>query len=178
MIQVIPISKLESNTGQIKGLPQNPRFIKDERFKALVKSLKDDPEMLELRELLVFPHGPKFVIIGGNMRYRAAIEIGLSELPCKVLSPNTPAEKLRSYTIKDNVSFGQNDFDILANEWDNLELLDFGMEVWDDPSLEVEEEKEESKKSISKKLIVECEDLTRLEELFDELQDRGFNVKL
>jgi ParB-like chromosome segregation protein Spo0J len=84
MIQVIPISKLESNTGQIKGLPQNPRFIKDERFKALVKSLKDDPEMLE-QELLVFPHGSKFVIIGGNMRYRAGIEIGLTELPCKVL---------------------------------------------------------------------------------------------
>jgi hypothetical protein len=65
-------------------------------------------------------------------------------------TPNTPADKLRAYTIKDNVSFGQNDFDILANEWDNIELLDFGMEVWDDPSLEVEEEKEESKSLFQK----------------------------
>lgn len=133
MKQTIKLSLLENNSGQIEGLPQNPRFIKDERFNALVKSLKDDPEMLELREILVFPFGKKFVIIGGNMRFRAAVELGFKELPCKVLSPDTPVEKLRAYTIKDNVAFGQTDFDILANEWDTDELLDWGMEVWDTP---------------------------------------------
>jgi ParB-like nuclease domain len=131
MTQNIKVSLLESNTGQIEGLPKNPRFIKDDRFKALVKSLQDTPEMLELRPILVFQVGKKFVIIGGNMRYRASLELGYKELPCKVISSDTPVEKLRAYTIKDNVAFGQNDFDILANEWDEFELLDFGMEVWD-----------------------------------------------
>lgn len=178
MSQKIKIEFLESNEGQVKGLPKNPRFIKDDRFNALVKSIKDDPEMLELRELLVYPHKNKYVIIGGNMRFRAAVELGFTELPCKVLSRDTPKEKLRAYTVKDNVAFGQNDFDILANEWDESELLDWGMEVWD-TSIDIEEEeKEPSKKSNSAKLTVESEDSEELEKLFDELQGRGFICKL
>lgn len=130
MTQNIPLSKIVPNTGQIEGLPANPRIIKDEKFAALKKSLQDDPEMLELRELIVFPHNKEFIIIGGNMRYRAAKELGIAELPCKVLKPDTPAEKLRAITIKDNIPYGQWDMDSLANEWEVADLEGWGMDVF------------------------------------------------
>lgn len=126
--QNIPISKLQCNEGQVEGLPRNPRFIKDERFEKLKKSLQDDPEMLELRELIVYPHGNKFVVIGGNMRLRAAKQLGFKDMPCKVLPEDTPIEKLKAYTIKDNNAFGNDDFDLLANEWDVEFLEECGFE--------------------------------------------------
>lgn len=130
MTQNIPLSKIVPNSGQIEGLPANPRIIKDEKFAALKKSLQDDPEMLELRELIVFPFNKEFIIIGGNMRYRAAQELGIRELPCKVLKPDTPAEKLRAITIKDNIPYGQWDMDSLANEWEVADLEAWGMDVF------------------------------------------------
>lgn len=125
----LPISSIELNKGQVAGLPKNPRFIRDERYKALVKSIKDAPEMLHLRELLVYPHGKKYVVIGGNMRLRACKELGMESVPCKILPQDTPVEKLREYTIKDNNGFGQDDWDILANEWDEGELQEWGVET-------------------------------------------------
>jgi DNA modification methylase len=130
----IKISRLETNRGQIDGLPKNPRFIRDERYKALVKSIEDAPEMLKLRELIVVEHGSKFVVIGGNMRLRACKDLGMETVPCKVLPADTPTEKLREYAIKDNNGFGEDDWDVLANEWDAEELQDWGVELpmdWD-----------------------------------------------
>ena len=128
-IKDIDIKRLEVNKGQVEGLPKNPRFIRDERYKALVKSIEDAPEMLKLRELLVVEHGSKFVVIGGNMRLRACKELGMETVPCKVLPADTPVAKLREYAIKDNNGFGEDDWDILANEWDAEELQDWGMEL-------------------------------------------------
>jgi hypothetical protein len=128
-IKDIKISKLELNKGQVEGLPKNPRFIRDERYKALVKSIEDAPEMLKLRELLVVEHGSKFVVIGGNMRLRACKELGMETVPCKVLPADTPVAKLREYAIKDNNGFGEDDWDVLANEWDAEELQEWGMEL-------------------------------------------------
>ena len=125
----IPLSKLVANTGQIEGLPKNPRSIRDEKFAKLVQSLKDDPEMLDLRELLVYPLEKKFVVIGGNMRLLAMRDLGFKEAPCKVLDKDTPAQKLRAYAIKDNVGYGDHDWDALANEWDAAELEDWGMDL-------------------------------------------------
>jgi DNA modification methylase len=130
MTKIINIDLLEPNKGQIEGLPKNPRLIKDDNFYKLKKSLEDNPEMLYLRELLVYEHESKFVIIGGNMRYFAAKELGYSEMPCKIIPKETPIENLRAYIIKDNVSFGEYDWDLLANEWDAEELSDWGLEVW------------------------------------------------
>ena len=133
-IKDIDIKRLELNKGQVEGLPKNPRFIRDERYKALVKSIEDAPEMLKLRELLVVEHGNKFVVIGGNMRLRACKELGMETVPCKVLPADTPTAKLREYAIKDNNGFGEDDWDALANEWDAEELQDWGMELpmdWD-----------------------------------------------
>lgn len=127
-IKDIDIKRLELNKGQVEGLPKNPRFIRDDRYKALVKSIEDAPEMLKLRELLVVEHGNKFVVIGGNMRLRACKELGMETVPCKVLPADTPVAKLREYAIKDNNGFGEDDWDVLANEWDAEELQEWGME--------------------------------------------------
>lgn len=125
----ISIKQLEVNKGQIIGLPKNPRFIRDERFEALKKSISDAPEMLSLRELIVYPSGDKFVVIAGNMRMRACKELGHKEIPCKVLDADTPVEKLKEYTIKDNVAFGNDDWDLIANEWDVDNIRDWGLEL-------------------------------------------------
>jgi len=139
-IKNIDVSKLCLNTGQIPDVPKNPRFIKDERFAKIKQSLIDDPEMMNLRELIVFPFENKFVVIGGNMRLRAGKELGYKEMPCKVLSADTPPEKLRAYVIKDNVAYGNNDFDLLANEWDEVDLETWGVEI------DIEKDKEPEKK--------------------------------
>lgn len=127
----INVSNLEINKGQLYGLPKNPRFIKDERYKALLKSIEDAPEMLGLREILVYPleGTDHFIIIGGNMRFRACQELKYKSVPCKIIPLETPVQKLREYTIKDNEGFGQNDWDILANEWDLEEMTDWGVDV-------------------------------------------------
>jgi hypothetical protein len=124
----IKLTNLLNNNGQIEGLPKNPRLIKDERFEKLKKSIQDDPEMLQLRELLVYPYNDKFIVIGGNMRLKAMKELGYKEAPCKVIDASTPPEKLRAYTIKDNVGYGEHDIDLLANDWDVEELKDWGVE--------------------------------------------------
>lgn len=125
----INISKLILNKGQIKGLPTNPRFIRDFKFELLKRSIKESPDMLKLRELIVFPEGDKYIIIAGNMRYRAAKELNIKELPCKILSRETSIEKLREIAIKDNSNFGEYDWDILANEWDDSPLEDWGVDL-------------------------------------------------
>lgn len=133
-IQDIDIKRLEVNKGQIDGLPKNPRFIRDERFKALVKSIEDAPEMMWLRELIVVEHGNKFVVVGGNMRFRACKELGWKSVPSKVLPADTPPKKLREYARKDNIAFGEEDWDATANEWDAEELQEWGVELpmdWD-----------------------------------------------
>lgn len=128
----IEIKRLELNKGQVEGLPKNPRFIRDEKFEKLKKSIQDDPEMLKIRELIVYPHNSKFVVIGGNMRLRAMKELGFDQAPCKVLPEDTPEKKLRAYTIKDNNQAGEDDFEILFSDWDSSELEEFGYDMPED----------------------------------------------
>lgn len=139
--QNISIALLDYNKGQLKGLPKNPRFFRDYRYEAMKKSIEESPEMLELRELIVFPYDDgRFVVVCGNLRLRACRELGYTELPCKVLDEKTKPRKLREYATKDNVSFGENDMDILQNEWDKAELQDWGIELA--PEMETDEFKE------------------------------------
>ena len=128
--KTIKLSDLHLNTGQIKDVPKNPRFIKDERYEALKKSIQDDPEMLQLRELVAYDNNGELVVILGNMRYRAMKELGYKDAPVKVLPTETEAKKLRAYILKDNIAFGQNDWDLLGNDWDLEEGQDGGLE-WD-----------------------------------------------
>jgi len=139
--QNISIALLDYNKGQLKGLPKNPRFFRDYRYEAMKKSIEESPEMLALRELIVFPYDDgRFVVVCGNLRLRACRELGYTELPCKVLDEKTKPKKLREYATKDNVSFGENDMDIMQNEWDKTELQDWGIEFA--PEKETDEFKE------------------------------------
>lgn len=142
MKQTISTSLLDYNKGQLEGLPKNPRFFRNNRFDAMVKSIQDSPEMLELRELIVYPHGERYVVVCGNLRLRACKELGLTEVPCKVLPLDTPAKKLREYASKDNVSFGENDKDIMRNEWNVSELQDWGVEFQDEKKKDTDEFRE------------------------------------
>ena len=128
-ITILPISLLDFNKGQLKGLPKNPRFFRDYRYEAMKKSIKESPEMLELRELIVFPYPEgRYIVVCGNLRLRACKELGYTELPCKILNLETDVKKLREYATKDNVNFGENDLDVMNNEWDKTELADWGVE--------------------------------------------------
>lgn len=185
-IKTIKIKDLATNDGQIEGLPKNPRQIRDHRYEKLKKSIEDAPEMLQLRELLVYPHGGKFVIIGGNMRYRACKEIGYKELPCKVLDAETPVEKLRQYAIKDNENFGEYDWDEVANSWDTAEMEDWGVELptdWGDELTDQNEgeAKKETIKAFKKSFILvscECDDATEIAQTIQEaLQNYSFQIQ-
>ncbi len=121
--QMLPISAITTNRAQIEGLPANPRVIRDGNFKKLKQSITERPGFLALREILVFKHGDKYVIIGGNMRYRACKELGYTEVPCKVIPEGATIEELRAYCLIDNSSFGEWDPEALASEWDAA-LLD------------------------------------------------------
>lgn len=128
---MLKIKQIEPNTGQIPGLPRNPRQINKTRFEKLKKSIVDFPEMLQLREIVVVKHGKIYVCIGGNMRLEAAKELGHTEIPAKVAPSDWPIEKLAEFAIKDNVAFGEDDLDILANEWTEFDLVDYGMDLPD-----------------------------------------------
>ena len=142
----IYISQVHPNEGQIEGLPANPRLIKDGRFKKLVKSIQDLPEMTEARDLLVYPYEGGYIVIGGNMRLRAYQELGWKEVPCCVLPENMPVDKLREMVIQDNNPFGETDWNMIANEWDVEELKDWGVDLpadWDTSEAEEQKEAEE-----------------------------------
>jgi hypothetical protein len=113
---------------KIKLNPNNPRLIKDDKFEKLVQSIKDFPEMLEIRPIVV---NDDMVILGGNMRFKACKEAGLKEVPIIKVSGLTE-EKQREFLIKDNISGGEWDWALLQ-EWDNLELEEWGLDVWKAP---------------------------------------------
>lgn len=135
--QLLPISSIKKNDGEISGLPKNPRIIRDYTFQKLVKSIQDHPELLHARSVMVITRDGKYIVIGGNMRLSACKELGYKEIPCVVLDESTPVEKLRAYAVKDNVAFGEWDFEELANNWDSEKLEEWGLYV---PQEEDEEE--------------------------------------
>jgi DNA modification methylase len=128
---------------EVKPNPKNPRIIKDGKFKKLVKSIQEFPDMLNKRPLIVFTDvDDKYVVLGGNMRLKACKEIGLKEIPIIVADEWTEEQK-NEFLIKDNVGFGEWDWDSLANEWDAEKLDDWGLDLPVDLSvkeLEAEED--------------------------------------
>ena len=113
------------NIKEVKVNPKNPRLIKDEKFKKLVKSIQEFPQMLELRPIVVDENN---IILGGNMRYKACIEAGLKEIYILKAEDLTEQQK-DEFIVKDNVGFGEWDWDILANEWDTEKLQDWGLDL-------------------------------------------------
>ena len=152
-IKRIRLTDLELNRGQVAGLPSNPRQWGKGELDDLVKSIRETPELLEARGLIVWPYNGKYIILGGNMRFSALREMNAVDAPCYVLDADTSMDKLREVVIKDNGSFGSWDYDMLANEWDDLPLADWGVPAWDTENLEevsapkeVEEDEIERKK--------------------------------
>jgi DNA modification methylase len=126
-IETVKISEVKLN-------PNNPRLIKDDNFKKLVKSIIDFPEMLNIRPIVV---NDDMIILGGNMRFKACKEAGLKEIPI-IKASNLSEEKQREFLIKDNISGGEWDCALLQ-EWDNEKLLEWGLEI---PEFEIKEELE------------------------------------
>ena len=119
---LVAISKIKPN-------PKNPRTIKDERFEKLKKSIDDFPDMLNKRPLVCFTDTDgKYVVLGGNMRLKAAKDLGLKELPI-ILADEWTEEQKAEFLIKDNVGFGEWEWQQLATDWDNQKLEEWGLEV-------------------------------------------------
>lgn len=134
----IPIIQIENNTGQVHGLPPNPRITNPVKLEKLVNSIKQDPEMLELRGLLVYPiDNERYITIGGNMRLQALKHLGYKECPCIIIPQDTPIDKLRNYIIKDNGDFGDWDFKALLAQWDSVELEGWAIDI---PNFDEEEQ--------------------------------------
>ena len=116
-VQTVKLSDVKSN-------PNNPRLIKNDKFEKLVQSLKDFPEMAKVRPIVV---NQDFVVLGGNMRLKAMKEAGWKEVPIQVVDWTEQQQK--EFIIKDNVGFGEWEWDILANEWEVENLNDWGLDV-------------------------------------------------
>lgn len=127
--QRIAIDLIEMNTGQIAGLPSNPRQWTKAQLDNLKASIEETPELLEARGCIVDYHEGKYVCLGGNMRYAACKALGMSELPCYVVPEGTTILKKKEIVAKDNGSFGNWDYDALANEWGDLDLAGWGVSI-------------------------------------------------
>ena len=119
------------NINEIKPNPNNPRLIKDHKFKQLVKSIQDFPQMLELRPIVIDENN---MVLGGNMRLKACIEAGMTDVPV-IHANNLSEDKKKEFIVKDNVGYGEWNWDDLANNWDAEELTDWGLDI---PNFDVE----------------------------------------
>ena len=119
--------KQQVKISKVKGNPSNPRIIKNDKFKKLVKSIQEFPEMLKLRPIVV---DEDFMVLGGNMRLKASKEAGLKEVWIDIAEGLTEEQK-KEFIVKDNVGFGEWEWDMLANEWDSVQLAEWGLDVWE-----------------------------------------------
>ena len=140
MVQKVDIRTVKENK-------KNPRYIRDNKFKKLVKSIKDFPEMLEYRPIIV---DENMTILGGNMRYKAAKAAGLFDIYIDVVKDWTDKQK-EQFIIKDNVGFGDWDWDILANEWDVKALNDWGLHLPEFDTVDMELNEPETNDSSEEK---------------------------
>ena len=163
---------------EVKPNPKNPRIIKDGKFQKLVKSIQEFPDMLNKRPLIVFTDvDNKYVVLGGNMRLKACKEIGLKEIPIIVADEWTEEQK-NEFLIKDNVGFGEWDWDSLANEWDAEKLDDWGLDLpilMNEPSLDELIGEEKNKPASMKITFKTVEQLQEAENDIQELIDRKYN---
>ena len=126
---------------EIKSNPNNPRLIKDHKFKQLVKSIQEFPQMLELRPIVIDENN---MVLGGNMRLKACLEAGLTDVPVIHANNLTEAQK-KEFIIKDNISFGEHDWDALANEWNIIELDEWGLDIPAFANNDIEQPKDNAK---------------------------------
>ena len=162
---------------KIKPNPGNPRVIKDEKFAKLVKSIQDFPEMLEKRPLVCFTDvDGKYVVLGGNMRLKAANEVGLKQLPI-LLADDWTEEQKNEFLIKDNVGFGEWDWSQLQNEWDVTKLDEWGLDV---PEFDDASDQKDLSSTIDKLYRIEivCKDEEHQENTYNKLIEQGYECRL
>jgi ParB-like chromosome segregation protein Spo0J len=166
----------------LKLNPNNPRIIKDDKFKKLVTSLSEFPEMMEKRPMVcVTDTDGKLYPLGGNMRLRALKELKYKEIPDSwvMLADEWSEEKRQEFTIRDNVSYGEWDFDTLANEWDVDTLEDWGLDI---PNFEIDEEKEQKDLSDQLKetfeVIISAIDEKQQEQIYNKLIGEGYQCRV
>ncbi len=162
MVKHLPIGKVKPNK-------DNPRFIRDEKFTKLVKSLREFPDMAQLRPLIV---NAEMVVLGGNMRLKAMQELKWETVPV-IVAENLTAEQQAEFVIKDNVGFGEWNWEMLANQWDAELLTDWGLDI---PHFDGELPGDNPEDSEANALLVEGT-AEQLEDLLTELNTRGFKVK-
>ena len=177
-MELVKISKVIPNEN-------NPRFIKDSKFKKLVKSIKEFPEMLKLRPIVV---NKDMVVLGGNMRLKACNEAGLKEVYV-LKADELTKEQEQEFIVKDNVGFGEWDWDSLANEWELKELEDWGLDVWQPEEevdysaledLDLDETIEDKEAGVKRAIMIEFDPkhYDQANELITQARKEGKNVGL
>lgn len=179
MIQNIKLYLLENNTGQIPGVKENPRDLTGDGFAKAKQSIKDFPEMLEVRTLVVVKHGEMFVVIGGNQRLRAMRDLDYDTAPVMVV--DWTVDKINEFIIKDNIEYGVWNFDLLANEWDSVPLVEWGLEL---PYSLEQDILDEDPKDLSEKVMyafkleIDCKTEQNLQNIYDEMKERGLVCRI
>lgn len=164
---VVPLSSIKPN-------PSNPRTLRDEKFLKLRKSLEDFPDMLNYRAIVaVTDTDGKYMVLGGNMRLRALQDLKVKDVPV-MLADHWTEEQRRAFIIKDNVGFGEWDWDALANEWDAGELSDWGLDLPQDP-LPPDEDQEDYMPGF--RLVIECTSEAQQQQYFKEITNLGIECK-
>jgi ParB-like chromosome segregation protein Spo0J len=163
------------NINEIKPNPNNPRIIKDNKFKQLVKSIQDFPQMLELRPIVIDENN---MVLGGNMRLKACIEAGLTDVPV-IHANNLSEDKKKEFIVKDNVGYGEWDWDDLANNWDAEELTQWGLDI---PNFDVIDEKEQidlsDKLKSEFKIEIICKSEEEQEQSYNKLIEQNYECRL
>ena len=164
----------------LKANPSNPRIIKDDKFKKLVASLEQFPEMMEKRPMVcVTDVDGKIYPLGGNMRLRAIQQLGMKEIPKSwvAMADDWTEEKRKEFTIKDNVGFGEWNWDDLANEWDAELLEDWGLDL---PMFGEDTELNDLSEKIKETFRIEisCHDEEHQEKMYNKLIAEGYECRL
>jgi len=157
----------------IKPNKDNPRVIRGNKFDKLVNSIKEFPEMLKLRPIVIDEDN---IILGGNMRYKACVEAGLKDIPVKVAKGLTEAQK-KEFIIKDNVGFGEWDWDLLANDWNEKQIEEWGLDVWQpEEDIDVVSDLEEvSEIDSTYEVTITCKDKIEQKDIYKRLKEQGYN---
>jgi len=177
---LINTSDILLNSGQIEGVPKNPRFIRDANFEKLKRSIQEDQAHLYSNELKVYKVGKKWVVLSGNMRFRACKELGIEVVPCKVIPQDWTVEQICKEVIISNVSSGEWDSETLANEWDVYPLADWGVDLpdfgADTKELELEDllGEDSNKPAVIKITFKDVDQLQQAENDIKELIDRKY----
>lgn len=163
------------NINEIKPNPNNPRIIKDDKFKKLVKSIQNFPQMLELRPIVIDENN---VVLGGNMRLKACIEAGLKDVPVKKATDLTEEQK-KEFIVKDNVGYGEWDWDDLANNWDEELLTEWGLDIPNFDIIDEQEQKDLSDKLKSEfKIEIICKSEEEQEKTYNKLIEENYECRL